>query len=161
MLVEILIISHVICFLFTTPLRIVIYKYLKKKSLGMQSVLDLLIIDMIKVDTFNSVSWICIVLSGYMHGQSPVLLSIIWTFILSYLYTYLLSLYQFFVFIKTIVIFKGVWLENINDHKIIWTSRIFAVCYSFLRFLGDFFVQPSRISNNLITFYLSGISTTE
>ena len=161
MLDKILIVGHIICFLITTPLGVVIYKYLKKKSFGMQSIIDLLIIDMIKVNTFNSIIWICFILVGSTSVQVPFVPSLVWSWILINSNVYLFCLYQFFLLTKTIVIFKGFWLEEINDSKIVWTSRVFALCCSSVRFIGDYWAQPSRLSKSPMMSHLTGISSDE
>ena len=139
-------------------MRMVTYKYLKKKPMGLQSVLDLLIMDMIKVNGLNSTSWICFVMFGYFHGQLPYIFSLIWIWILINVNVYLFCLYQYFLLIKTIVVFRGTWLEDISDYKILTMSRIFAIVYSSIRLLGDYLLN-SEPSKSVMATYLTGKDT--
>ena len=58
----ILFFCHLVCYIISIILRIIIYKYIKKKPPGQQSVLDLLILDIISLQAFYSTSFLVVML---------------------------------------------------------------------------------------------------
>ena len=138
MVVGILIEGHLILYLFSSAIRVSIYRYIKRKLPGLQSILDLLILDLIRVQAFNYTFFIIILLIGFFHGEIPFVASQVMIFININLAVYLFSLYQGFLLIKATIIFKGLWLADISEWTIVWTSRLFAMVWTSIRFSGDF-----------------------
>ena len=152
-----LVLFHIICSIISIRLMITIHKYLKKKPLGLQTVLDLLILDMIKVSLFNRTFFnICFILPGSLYGQFDFLTSQIIIFILINTRVILCTLFQNYLVIKSILIFKPYWLMEILDYKVVWSSRIFAFIVAFLRFYGDLLITEK--SPGLMTKLLTGES---
>ena len=118
-LVAILLGGHLFLYFCSLVIRVSIYKYIKKKLPGLQSILDLLILDLIRVQTFNYTFFILVLLSGYFHGRIPFILSQMMIFIIQNSSVYLFCLYQYLLLIKATLVFKGLWLEHVSD----WTSN--------------------------------------
>ena len=153
-LVAILLGGHLFLYFCSLVIRVSIYKYIKKKLPGLQSILDLLILDLIRVQTFNYTFFILVLLSGYFHGRIPFILSQMMIFIIQNSSVYLFCLYQYLLLIKATLVFKGLWLEHVSDWTIVWTSRVFALVWTSIRFVGDILVQKSRPGP--ITKFLTG-----
>ena len=154
MVVGTLIGGHLVLYLFSSAIRVSIYRYIKRKLPGLQSILDLLILDLIRVQASNYTFFIIILLIGFFHGEIPFVASQVMIFININLAVYLFSLYQGFLLIKATIIFKGFWLADISERTIVWTSRLFAMVWTSIRFLGDFLMQKSRAGP--ITKFLTG-----
>ena len=86
---------------------------------GLQSVLDLLIIDIVKVQMFNYVFFICFLFIGIFHGQLPFFTSQLIIFILQNSDVYVLGLFQCFLVIKAVLIFRGSWMAEVTDSWIL------------------------------------------
>ena len=96
MVVPFLFFCHVICYIVSNILRVIIYKYIKKKPLGLQSILDPLILDIVRCQIANYAYFMLLLISALAHGQLPFLLSQVIIFISVTLnnYMYGLCLYQ-------------------------------------------------------------------
>ena len=137
--------GHVFAYILSAPIRASIYFYIKRKPLGLQSVLDLLILDLLRLDMFNYTFFIFgFLFPGYFYGQLPYLLSQAILFLLLNSPIYLFGLCQSFLITKAILVFEGSWLLEVSDSKVIWTSRIFALGVSVIRFVGDFKLTTGR-----------------
>ena len=146
MFVGLLIIVHHLLYFCSMPMRIIIYLYLKKKPPGLQTVLDLLIIDLLRLQMFNHTFFIIFLLSGYLHGHLPFYVSEVMIFILTNGQTYLFGLFQFFLIAKAVMIFKRSWLDEVNDSWVIGFSRSFALVYTFIIFIGTFLTKGAAPS---------------
>ena len=141
MVVFILFFCHVICYIVSNILRVIIYKYIKKKPLGLQSILDPLILDIVKCQIANYTYFMLLLISALAHGQLPFLLSEVIIFISATLNNYIYGLYLYYLVIKTLVIYKGSWILETSDTTIVRLSRILAVIVVDLKYLGDFWLQ--------------------
>ena len=148
-------ISHLLTWIVSMIIRVVIYNYLTKKppgtvfenhhkkssfiSLGLkiqmrhfdwfsnpvpglQSVLDLLIIDLVKAQMFNYAFFMCCLFIGIFHGQLPFFASQLIVFILQNSDVYVLGLFQCFLVIKAVLIFRGSWMAEVTDS---WILRLY------------------------------------
>ena len=84
-----------------------IWEYLEKKPLGLQSVLDLLIIDLVRVYFFKFTFWMGFLFTGFFHGELPTFAAEFIIFILLNLDGAASSLFQNLVIAKFLLIFKG------------------------------------------------------
>ena len=155
MAIGVIISGHVTLFCIALTLRISIYQYIRKKLQWLQSILDLLILDLLRVETVNHIIFIFILLAGYFHGHIPFLMAQILAFLTINIPMYFFGLCQFFLMVKAVLIFKGYWLNDVSEVAIIWTSRLFALVMASLRFAGDFFLAQ-KVNQGLIIF-LTGI----
>ena len=155
MAIGVIISGHVTIFCITLTIQISIYRYISKKLQWLQSILDLLILDLLRVQTVNHSIFIFILLTGYFHGQIPFLMSQILTFLTINVPIYFFGLCQFFLMVKAVLIFKGYWINDISEVAIIWTSRLFALVIVSLRFVGDFLTQKGN-RGGILTKFLTG-----
>ena len=88
-------------------LRYTILKYLDKKPLGLQSVLDLLIKDLVRSQMIQNTNWMIFLLAGFLHGQLPILVAEIGAFILTNWTSLIYEQYQVLLIVKALLIFKG------------------------------------------------------
>ena len=131
MMISILYLSHLICYFGTITLKVIIYKYIKRKPLGLQSILDPLILDIIKCQMFNHTLFNLVITIGLVYGQLPFLLSQAIIFINMTANNYIYGLYLFFLTIKALVISKRSWLLEVSDAKI---EVLVSSCY--LKFIS-------------------------
>ena len=156
MAIGVIISGHVTIFCITLTIQISIYRYISKKLQWLQSILDLLILDLLRVETVNHIIFIFILLAGYFHGQIPFLMAQILAFLTINIPMYFFGLCQFFLMVKAVLIFKGYWLNDVSEVAIIWTSRLFALVMAILRFVGDIFFTQTQTQGLMIKF-LTGI----
>ena len=114
--------SHLLACIVSFILRIIIKNYLKKKPPGLQSVLDLLIIDLVRVQMFNYAFFMCSLFIGIFHGQLPFFPAQLIIFILQNSDVYVLGLFQCFLVIKAVLIFRGSWMAEVTDS---WILRLY------------------------------------
>ena len=146
--------GHFLAFIASLVMRIIIYKYLKKKALGLQSVLDLLIIDLVKIQMFNYSFFMFFLLLGMCHGKLPFWTSQVVIFIMQNSDVYMMGLFQCFLVIKAILVFRGSWLADVTDTWILGFYRSSALVYTFIRCLGDFSSQKPKVG--VLTKFLTG-----
>ena len=156
MAIEIVYAGHFLVYIVATSMRIVIYKYVKKKPLGLQSALDPLIIDLVQYQMLNHTLFIFFLVCGLFHGHLPYIPSQILVLIIVHSSAFILSTYQFFLIVKAIIIFKGSLMENISDDKLVILSRVFAFVYTIVKAIGDYIVTKPK-TGPMITF-LTGTS---
>ena len=137
MVVLFLFFYHVICYIVSNILRVIIYNYIKKKPLGLQSILDPLILDIVRCQIANYAYFMLLLISALAHGQLPFLLSQVIIFISVTLNNYMYGLCLYYLVIKALVIYKGSWILEISDTTIVRLSRILAVIVVNLQHLGD------------------------
>ena len=108
-----LVLSLILCFMIKFQISLTMYKYLTKKPLGLQSVLDLLILDMLPVSFFNRTFFtFAFLLPGSLYGQLDFYLAQGIVFVLINGRIYLCVLFQNYLFVKAILIFRGHWLNR-------------------------------------------------
>ena len=145
--------GHLSAFVASMVMRIIIHKYLRRKPPGLQSVLDLLIIDLVSVQMFNYTFFMIFLLLGILHGHLPFLMSQWIILILQNSDVYVMGLFQCFLLIKAIVIFRGSWLAEVTDSWILVFYRTSAVVYTFIRCIGDYSIQKPKpgVLNKFLT----------
>ena len=145
--------GHLSAYVASMVMRIIIHKYLRRKPPGLQSVLDLLIIDLVSVQMFNYTFFMFFLLLGILHGHLPFLMSQWIVLILQNSDVYVMGLFQCFLLIKAVVIFKGSWLAEVTDSWILGFYRTSAIVYTFIRYIGDFSIQKPKagVLNKFLT----------
>ena len=144
MFVGLLVIVHHLMYVSSTVMQVIMYKYLRNKPPGLQSVLDLLLMDLLRVQMFNYTFFIIFLLCGYFHGHLPYDISQVMIFLSLNVNVCLLGLFQFFLVTKAVMIFRRPWLDEVSDSWVIGFSRSFALMYTFIRFMGDFLTRKVR-----------------
>ena len=154
MFVQILLFCHLILYFSSLAMRTIIYLYLKKKPPGLQTVLDLLMMNILRVQMFSYSFFMILLASGFFHGQLPYIVSQVMIFIAINTTVYMFGLFQFFLLAKAVMIFKQSIMDEISDSWIIGLSRTSAAVYAFIRYFGDYMTQEAR--PGVLTRFLTG-----
>ena len=147
MIVLIVFFCHILFYIVSIALRSIIYKYIQKKPLGLQSILDPLILDIIRLQM------VAFLIAGLTHGQLPFLLSQVILVMSISTNNFVYGLCLFFMIIKIVLIFKGS-QADVSDSTIVKHSRIFGLIVVYLRFLGDLSVM--KPAPGVMTKFLTG-----
>ena len=124
----------------SSVILVIIYKYVTSKPLGLQTVLDLLILDCVKLGTIKNILQTIIINLGVFNGQLNMLAAKILFLVIVNFSALLIAFAQVTVVVKAILVFKGHWLAEVPDIQVIRISRITAGVYAFLRFFIDFWL---------------------
>ena len=153
MIVLIVFFCHILFYIVSIALRSIIYKYIQKKPLGLQSILDPLILDIIRLQMVAYTFFILFLIAGLTHGQLPFLLSQVILVMSISTNNFVYGLCLFFMIIKIVLIFKGS-QADVSDSTIVKHSRIFGLIVVYLRFLGDLSVM--KPAPGVMTKFLTG-----
>ena len=126
-------------------LLVLIYKYIKRKSPGLLTVLDLLSLDCIRIWIVYIILANSIIHSGLIYGQFPFITAQVLVFASVNNLVLLLSAIQVTIVVKALLIFKGQWLFDVPDERILLVSRCVAILYTICRFLVDFAGEPKSL----------------
>ena len=154
MFVGLFVIVHCILYSWFTLMRIIMHQYLAKKPPGLQSVLDLLIMDLLKTTIFNYSVFLIFLFSGYCHGHLPYAVSQVMIFHSVNSNVYLFGLFQFFLMAKAVMIFRRSWIDEVSDSWVTGFSRSFGLLYTFIRFMGDYLTRkggPASVMTKFLT----------
>ena len=145
MFLTILVLSHILCFIIIVKLSVIMHNYLIKKPSGLQSILDLLILDLIKVNLFNIIVFTFgFLLPGSLYGKLDYFTAQIIVFILINCRIFVCLLFQNFLMTKAILVFKEHWLNNMMDNELLWISRMISIFLTCARFCLDFWITGTR-----------------
>ena len=112
-------------------------RYLSGKAPGFQSILDLVILDYIKVSITQNVLTVIVTYIGLFHGHIGNNLAQVLIIILVNLGGLELAALQVCLVIKAILIFKPELFQDASDFQVVGCSRIGAFIYTGLRFIID------------------------
>ena len=153
MIVLIFFFGHILCYIVSIALRSVIYMYIQKKPPGLQSILDPLILDIIRLQFAAYTFFILFLVAGLTDGQLSFLLSQVIIVMNISANNFVYGLCLFLMIIKALLLFKGS-QTDVSDSTIVCCSRAFGLVVVYLRFLGDFWVmQPAP---GFMTKFLTG-----
>ena len=97
---------------------------------AMQTPLDLMIMDNIRVWVFSTVSFMLIFFLGTLYGKlgyNPALILFSITIFSAHLITASMTVT---LLVKSILVFKSHWLDEISDQTLLKTSRVASLFYS-------------------------------
>ena len=140
-------IMHIVCVYLIT-------KYLRKKPLGMQTLVDLFMINTLIVQCIDAITY-TVVLNLAVFSTHPInkTIAISLTFVAEIVLTLDICFLLFNVLIKYVCIFHSSVLEMIPDSKIIRTIWIFSTIISLILVITEFTfineLQTSRVYNCL------------
>ena len=129
----------------STLLLSLIYRYIQSKPLGLQSVLDLLSLDCIRVWITYTILANSIIYSGLCYGQFDFTTAQVMVGTSVNVFVLLMALIQVTIVVKAVLIFKGDWLSEISDSNLIWICRLVSVVYVVARFLVDVRGEPKAV----------------
>ena len=140
-------------FIASTILLVLIGKYHKEKSPGMQTILDLLIIDSVFLFLlFNVMSVLVFQVVAFKLHLSFVFAQIM-SFGVTNSVTLFLASLQVTQIVKALLIFKPECFENYPDHTVLKFSRIFVGVYAISKFIFSLANPPA---SNAITKMITG-----
>ena len=131
---------NILCNILSSIILVIIYKYVKSKPPGLQTVLDLLILDCVKLGIIKNILQTIIINLGVFNGQLNMLAAKILFLVIVNFSALLIAFAQVTVVVKAILVFKGHWLAEVPDIQVIRISRITAGLYAFQRFFIDFWL---------------------
>ena len=121
----------------------IIVNYIEKKPPGLQSILDCLILELIKwkkVLTFLSILGY---FSGILHGELDAWTAQAMIGIYTNVMVIIIANLQMILVVKSILIFKQEWLVDVPEDEVLLLTRIASVAYAALRFVIDYSL-PAR-----------------
>ena len=131
---------NIVCNLLSSAILVIIYKYVNSKPPGLQTVLDLLILDCIRLGIMRNILQTIIINLGVFNGQLNILAAKILFVVIVNFSAFLIAFAQVTVAVKGILVFKAQWLAEVQDIQVIRISRIIAGLYAFLRFSIEFWL---------------------
>ena len=153
MVIIILFFGHLLCFTISIILRHIIRKYIKSKPLGHQSVLDLLLLDIMYLQTFYYTNFLLVMLVG-MVGHIPFIMSQIMLSLVMIPMLISTCLSQLFIICKIILIFRSVWLSDLPDLNITRITRVTVWVCTCLILFGNYRLQGAKPA--VLTTFLTG-----
>ena len=124
--------------------------YLDRKPIGMQTVIDILLKDIIYLIMVSEIffTFLATLMNGTFKMDFIYAFAIILTMRL--VLAYLIAALQSFLGVKSLVIFHGPALENYSDHKVQRYTRIFCFSLALLMVVGDMgFLGPNVFLDNM------------
>ena len=121
----------------------IIVNYTKKKPPGLQSVLDCLILELIKLKRLETFLGITLYVSGILYGQLESWTAQVMIAVTSNVSVMLIPNLQMILFVKAILILKPEWLLDVPEDEVLSLTRIATVAYAALRFVSDYSL-PAR-----------------
>ena len=115
-----------------------IFKYVRSKAPGQQTVLDLLIMDSTRMWILFNVLTTSFITSGLVYGHFGYSTAQVMMFIFSNISSLSFASVQMTIAVKAILIFKGEWFEEVTDSTIQTSTRLATLIYSGIRFLVDY-----------------------
>ena len=145
--------GHIVCFTISTILRHIIKRYIGSKPPGHQSVLDLLILDIIFLQTFYYINFLIVLFTGLI-GHIPFIISQIMLSFVMVPYVMSTCLSQLFIVCKAILVFRGVWLAELSDLSFKRITRVLAWVCTCLILYGNYYVEGAKPA--VLTTFLTG-----
>ena len=155
-IITILAACNLLWFLPSTVLFILIHKYIQKKAPAWQSILDLLLLDVLKATIFQNFTNISIIYSGIFYGKlNPILAEVLLGTVTSCL-ALIIIMQEIILILKALIIFKPGIVTDQPDRKVIGLFRRTSFLCSSARFILDYFLQSNRPCCSLTLKFLTG-----
>ena len=145
--------GHIVCFTISTIFRHIIKRYIGSKPPGHQSVLDLLILDIIFLQTFYYINFLIVLFTGLI-GHIPFIISQIMLSFVMIPHVMSTCLSQFFIVCKAILVFRGIWLADLSDLSVKRIARATALVFTCLILYGNYWLQGAKPA--VLTTFLTG-----
>ena len=123
----------------------IIYSYIRRKPLGLQSVHDPIVLDCVRLAILLDVIIFTEFNIGLWYGQIGYVSLQVMLVFADNSFTLLCGMMQVLTIIKAVMIYQRGWLANFLDKHVIRISRTFDICYAVLRFLLDLTSTPSPV----------------
>ena len=137
--------------LISISLLIIIYNYINSKPPGMQTQLDLLVMDNIRAWTLHTVFSKVILSIGVFHGKVGFYVAQVFVGIFSFVDHLVIAAFTVTLIVKWILVFKSDWFDEVSDEKVRKVSRISMVMYSiFLQLINSVWLVVNDIKLPII-----------
>ena len=154
--ITILAACQLLWFLPSTLLFVLIHKYIQKKAPVWQSILDLLLLDGLKVMVLSNIVMITFIYIGVFHGElKPIVATVILGFA-ACVVSLIIIMQEIIMILKALIIFKPGILTDQPDRKVIAIFRQSSFLVCCLRFIMDYFLQSNRPCCSLTLELLTG-----
>ena len=140
-------------FALSVTFLLLIGKYISKKPLGMQTVLDFLILDCVRLLLAVQICSLLFIIMGLYDIKVDFVTAQVLLYTINNTFCLLVAMVQMTIVVKAIIIFGEAWISEAEDSVIIGVVRLLALTYSQLRFLVDFLPEPRP---TIIIKYLTG-----
>ena len=150
-LTSFLFVLGVILGLISISLLIIIYNYVHGKPPGMQTQLDLLVMDNIRAWTLYTVLSKVVLSIGVFHGKVGFYVAQVFVGIFSFVDHLVIAAFSVTLIVKWILVFKSDWFDEVSDEKVLKVSRISMVIYSiFLQLINSVWLIVNDIKLPII-----------
>ena len=135
--------NHIILAIYVTIWIIVliilglILLYEEQKPIGKQTALDLVIVDLAIINMLGITYWNFLLLLGHFEQNLELYCAIVLTILARFYFIILVASSQSFIFVKSLLIFHGQYVNDIPDEKLRNYCRKFAIIYSLVMFGVD------------------------
>ena len=154
--ITILAACNLLWFLPSIILFILIHKYIQRKAPVWQSILDILLLDGLKVMILSNIVMITFIYIGVFHGElKPIVATVILGFA-ACVVSLIIIMQEIIMILKALIIFKPGILTDQPDRKVIAIFRQSSFLVCCLRFIMDYFLQSNRPCCSLTLELLTG-----
>ena len=140
----ILAVYNLFWFAASTILFTVIHTYIQKKAPAWQSILDLLLLDGIKVMILHNTLIITMNYTGIFYGKLNSIVAEVYLGVATSCTVLIISMQEIGMILKALLIFRPEVLSDQPDDKIIGLFRRSSVICTCIRFILDFFSKPRQ-----------------
>ena len=137
---------NLLWFIPSTLLFSVIHKYIQRKSPGLQSILDLLLLDLLKVMIVYNVVFISMIFTGIFHHQLDQNVAQVFLGTFTSIATLSVIMQENILILKAHIIFKPGFLTDQPDKRVIALFRRSSFIFSCVRFILDYFINSRHRS---------------
>ena len=135
-------IGYYVWFAISVLILQIIYSYIRRKPLGLQSVHDPIVLDCVRLTILFDVLIFMEFNTGLWYGQIGYVSLQVVIVVIDNTFMSLVGMMQVLTMAKALMIYQQGWLATFLDKHIIRFSRTFTVCYAVLRFLLDLTSTP-------------------
>ena len=125
-----LLVLGVVLGLISISLLIIIYNYINNKSPGMQTQLELLVLDIIRAWTLFTVLSIVVLSIGVFQVKIGFYVAQVLLGIVCFIIHLIIAAFTVTLLVKWILVLKSDWFDEVSDEKVLKVSRISMVIYS-------------------------------
>lgn len=147
---------NLLWFVPSTILFFLIHKYIEKKAPAWQSILDLLLLDLLKVMIVYNIVFFSMIYTGLLYGQLNPIMAQVYLATSASTATLSVIMQEIILILKIVIIFKPGMLTDQPDQKVIGLFRRSSFMCSCIRFIFDFYLQRNRPCCSLTLEYLTG-----
>ena len=150
--ISVMIVSQNIIYIAAISTSKTIIYYLRNKSPGTQTVLDLLAIDTCYSQIGFLTSWVFILNLGHFNGQANYQVAEMLLATGVIMLEWMLANCQSYIMVNAVLIFKAEWVNDLPDEAFLMITRAFVIIYT----LTAKFLDASKSQNPKALEYMTG-----